>query len=108
MQLESGEAFNPGDFLVNYQQPGSFFSPFLWLQKSFTIRDGKDANTSRSQGRFSKLIRIPKHQACFAFLVILLGGHSLEDMCRYLLDCLLGDIPIESTLGQQLPSRSPK
>lgn len=44
MQLEWREAFNPGYLLVNNQQPEPLFSPVPWLQKAFTICDGKDAN----------------------------------------------------------------
>lgn len=46
---------------VNNQQP--FSSPSLQLQKSFTVCEGRDANDSRSQGHFSKLICTPKCQA---------------------------------------------
>lgn len=97
MQLEWCKAFNPGYLLVSNQQPDPFFSPSQWIQESFTICDGKDANASRSQGRSSKFICTPKHQACSVFLVISLWGYSLEDICRHLQDCLLSDIPSEST-----------
>ena len=92
---------------VNNQQPGPFFPPFLGHFKSpLQSVMGKMPTTQDLRAISQNSFANQNGQARSAFSDFTLG----KFLGRYLWtpqSCLLGDIPIEFTQGQQLPSGSP-